>query len=225
MTTTSVPAGQLLRRRIVATAVALGLAAGGAIAVQHAVLTASAARAADSSPTSVAPGGATPPDVGEPNGSTLAPSEADGVIRDDAKPTVFDETLPAISKLDPALLSALREAATDAAGDGVEFRVNSGWRSAALQQKLLTDAIADYGSLEEASRWVASPETSAHVTGDAVDLGPLAALDWLAQHGADYGLCQTYANEAWHYELRPDAVDQGCPQMFEDAGDDPRMRS
>lgn len=223
MNTTSVPAGQLLRRRIIAAGVALGLATGGVIAAQQAVLAASSATAADSSPTSVAPGDATPPDVGAPDGSTLAPSEADGVIRDDSKPTVFDDTLPAISKLDPALLSALREAATDAADDGVEFRVNSGWRSAALQQKLLTDAIADYGSIEEASRWVAPPEASAHVTGDAVDLAPVDALDWLARNGAEYGLCQTYANEAWHYELRPEAIDDGCPQMFDDAGDDPRM--
>ena len=27
-----------------------------------------------------------------------------------------------------------------------------------------------------------------------------------------YGLCQIYGNEPWHYELRPDAVDHGCPR-------------
>ena len=28
---------------------------------------------------------------------------------------------------------------------------------------------------------------------------PTDADDWLIQHGSDYGLCQTYANEMWHF--------------------------
>lgn len=42
--------------------------------------------------------------------------------------TVFDE-IPAVANLDPGLLSALRKAAADAADEGIEFSVNSGWRS------------------------------------------------------------------------------------------------
>ena len=41
---------------------------------------------------------------------------------------------------------------------------------------------------------------------------------------AGYGLCQTYRNEPWHYELRPDAVNRGCPRMYADPTHDPRMR-
>ena len=63
-----------------------------------------------------------------------------------------------------------------------------------------------YGSEAEAARWVATPDTSAHVSGDAVDIGPSAAAAWLSEHGAAYGLCQIYGNEPWHYELRPDAA-------------------
>jgi len=33
-----------------------------------------------------------------------------------------------------------------------------------------------------------------------VDIGPADADYWMAQHGAEYGLCQIYANEVWHYE-------------------------
>lgn len=159
-----------------------------------------------------------------PTGSVIAPSEADGVIRDGDQPSVFDEDRAAVGNLDRDLLDALQRAATDAASDGVDFVVNSGWRSTELQQHMLQDAVAEYGSKEEAARWVATAETSSHVTGEAIDIGPLRAQDWLAQHGAGYGLCQTYGNEPWHYELRTDAVDNGCPQPYADPTEDPRLQ-
>jgi hypothetical protein len=149
------------------------------------------------------------------------PDEAEGVVPDDV--TVFDDAYPAVTKLDPALLSAVRQAATDAAADDIEFVVNSGWRSPAYQEQLLREAIAEYGSAEEAARWVATPTTSAHVSGDAVDIGPFDATAWLGEHGAGYGLCQIYGNEPWHYELRPDAITYGCPPMYPDPTHDPRM--
>jgi hypothetical protein len=138
--------------------------------------------------------------------------------------TVFDDDIPAVANLDPELLAALRRAATDAAADGVEIRVNGGWRSREYQEQLLRDAVSKYGSEKEAARWVATPETSAHVSGDAVDIGRSDAKAWLSEHGAGYGLCQIYRNEPWHYELRPEAVDHGCPPMYADPTHDPRMR-
>ena len=71
---------------------------------------------------------------------------------------------------------------------------------------------------------MATPDTSAHVSGDAVDIGPSDAAAWLSEHGAGYGLCQIYDNEPWHYELRPDAIDHGCPPMYADPTHDPRMQ-
>jgi hypothetical protein len=62
------------------------------------------------------------------------------------------------------------------------------------------------------------------VSGDAVDIGPSAAAAWLSEHGADYGLCQIYGNEPWHYELRPEATEQGCPPTYADPTQDPRMQ-
>jgi hypothetical protein len=146
---------------------------------------------------------------------------ADGAVP--AGTTVFAGDVPAVAKLDPALLDALRRAATAAAGDGVQFVVDSGWRSPEYQEHLLLDAVSKYGSEREAARWVATPTTSAHVSGDAVDLAGAAAA-WLSAHGASYGLCQIYRNEAWHYELRPEAVDRGCPPMYADPTQDPRMQ-
>jgi LAS superfamily LD-carboxypeptidase LdcB len=151
-----------------------------------------------------------------------AHGEADGAVP--AGTTVFDDEIPAVANLDPALLSALRQSATDAADDGVELFVDSGWRSAAYQEQLLREAISKYGTEKEAARWVATPETSAHVSGDAADIGPSDATAWLSAHGAKYGLCQIYGNETWHFELRAEAVDHGCPAMYADATHDPRMQ-
>jgi zinc D-Ala-D-Ala carboxypeptidase len=148
--------------------------------------------------------------------------EADSAIPDGT--TVFDDDVPGVAKLDPALLGALRQAATDAANDGVQFYVDSGWRSPEYQERLFQQAVSKYGSEAAAARWVAPPSKSAHVSGDAVDIGHADATAWLSAHGAEYGLCQIYGNEPWHYELRPEAIDQGCPAMYADPTQDPRMQ-
>ncbi len=148
--------------------------------------------------------------------------ETDGAVPDGV--TVFDDEIPAVANLDPDLLGALRQAATDAAADRVEIFVNSGWRSPAYQDQLLREAITKYGSENEAARWVATSDTSAHVSGDAVDVGDTDATAWLSEHGAAYGLCQIYSSEPWHYELRPEAIDHGCAPMYADPTHDPRMQ-
>ena len=145
----------------------------------------------------------------------------DGQVPDGV--TVFDD-VPAVANLDPDLLGALRRAASDAAGDGVEVHVNSGWRSPAYQRQLLDEAVSTYGSRQAAARWVATPRTSPHVSGDAVDIGPSGAATWLGEQGAGYGFCQIYRNEPWHFELRPDAADLGCPSTYADPTHDPRMQ-
>ena len=149
--------------------------------------------------------------------------EADGAVPDGT--TVFDDEIPGVGNLDPDLLGALRQAAADAADDAVEFFVESGWRSPAYQNQLLREAVAEYGSEEEAARRVATAETSSHLSGVAVDIGPDDATAWLSEHGAEYGLCQIYGNEPWHFELRPEAIDHGCPPMYADLTHDPRMET
>jgi zinc D-Ala-D-Ala carboxypeptidase len=152
----------------------------------------------------------------------LGLGEADGAVPDGT--TVFDDEIPGVAKLNADLLGALRRAATNAADDRVQFYVDSGWRSPEYQERLLREAISKYGSEAEATRWVATPETSAHVKGDAVDIGPSGAAAWLSEHGAAYGLCRIYGNEPWHYELRPEAIAHGCPAMYADPTQDPRMQ-
>ncbi|MVO88476.1 peptidase M15 [Streptomyces sp. p1417] len=226
MSRTPPPAGDTARR--VRRLMAGGLAAL-AVAVTAALLghrpTASSTASSASPPTAsafLAAPTATPPDPFGEEHRGAAAGEADGAIPHDV--TVFDDTVPAVARLEPALLKALRRAARAAADDGVTFYVNSGWRSPRYQDQLLREAVSAYGSPEEAARWVATATTSPHVSGEAVDIGRSTATAWLSGHGTAYGLCQIYRNEPWHYELRADAAARGCPRMYADPTEDPRMR-
>lgn len=201
-------------RRLRAAALLLAVAAI-AVALGYRALSSS------SSAASLSPAAESPSDAPR-GGSRGGTGAADGAVPDGT--SVFDDAVPGVANLDPALLGALRRAATDAAADGVAFVVDSGWRSPEYQDRLLDAAIAKYGSREAAARWVATPTTSAHVSGDAVDIGPSAATDWLSRNGAVYGLCRIYGNEPWHYELRPAAARDGCPPMYPDPTYDPRMQ-
>lgn len=210
---------------VLTTLLAVGATIFGVVVYESMTSSSAPDRSSASSPTSAAPAAPEAPPSGLPDRERQRPGgvgEADGAVPDGA--SVFDDELPAVANLDADLLGALREAAGDASDDGVEFVVNSGWRSEDYQERLLREAVAEYGSEEEAARWVSTPETSLHVSGDAIDLGPSEATDWLSDHGAEYGLCQIYDNEPWHYELRTDAGDEGCPRTYSDPTEDPRMR-
>ena len=150
------------------------------------------------------------------SGAPFAPAAADGLIADGAVVTLADGGVPAIARLEPGLRDALRQAEADAAAEGIPLHVTSGWRSPQYQQWLLDDAIEQYGSEEVARQFVATPDRSSHVTGRAVDIAPVDAQFWLIENGARYGICQTYANERWHFELatQPGGV---CPAMRTDA--------
>jgi len=158
-------------------------------------------------------------------GSSPAGASGDGEIAEGETVLVTDVAHPALANLDPELLAAIQRAAADAGAEDIPFRVTSGWRSPEYQARLLSEAVDDYGSEEEARRWVSTPETSLHVSGDAIDIGDFDATYWLSLEGARYGLCQIYANERWHFELRPEAITEGCPEQYLDPTYDPRMRS
>ncbi len=128
----------------------------------------------------------------------------------------FDVADPSIGRLDPALLTAIQNAATAAAAEGVTMTVTSGWRSPEFQQRLLDDAVASYGSVAIARQYVQTPSASKHVIGQAVDVGGPGADQWLIANGSRFGLCQIYANELWHFELVADALGN-CPPLLPNA--------
>jgi zinc D-Ala-D-Ala carboxypeptidase len=147
-------------------------------------------------------------------GSAVADPDdsSEGGLHGGQRLSPFDLSSPAVNRLDPALLNAIERASDGAAADGITIGLTSGWRSPEFQQRLFDDAVAQYGSVDIAGQYVASPQVSKHVVGKAVDVGPAAADDWLIRNGAGFGLCQIYANEMWHFEL---ASDYGsvCPPL------------
>ncbi|WP_426519041.1 M15 family metallopeptidase [Diaminobutyricibacter sp. McL0618] len=147
--------------------------------------------------------------------STAQLSDADGYISTgDALPLTSDK--PAIAKLNPALLAALRSADRAAGAErGIAITIAEGWRSERYQDLLFERAVQKYGSEEEAPKWAKRGTDSAHVTGRAVDVATADAMDFLNRFGSRWGLCQVYANEIWHFEMLTTAGGT-CPPMSPD---------
>lgn len=125
-----------------------------------------------------------------------------------------DADVPAIRKLDPGLRQALETADNAMRRNGIQLWITSGWRTTAYQKRLYAEAVEDHG-VAYARTHVATPDKTEHTSGKAVDIGPTAADYWLIRNGAAYGLCQTYANEIWHFELT--GHDGQCPAFRTDA--------
>lgn len=136
-----------------------------------------------------------------PDGKTLSP---------------FDAANPVIGWLDPQLLAAIQNAARSAEDDGIDIAITSGWRTKGFQQRLFDDGVRTYGGIDAAREFVASPNVSRHVSGEAVDVGPAEADNWLIRNGPRFGLCQIYANEIWHFEHVADK-DGNCPALLPNA--------
>ena len=159
---------------------------------------------------------APPPAPGDPGGSldigVAAVDTFGGWLPDGVTLSAFDVANPIVGLLDPALLAAIQDATRNAATENVDIRISSGWRTRGFQQRLFDDGVRSYGSVDVARQFVASPDTSKHVEGKAVDIAPVEADRWLIANGRQFGLCQIYANEIWHFELATD--DQGrCPPL------------
>ncbi len=139
-----------------------------------------------------------------------------GHVTDGAHPSPAEPGPPGTATgLHPELERRFLAAQQAAAADDVVLTLTSGLRTAAEQQELVDEAVARYG-VPEAYRWVLPPEQSAHVQGLAVDVGPTEGAYWLQQHGPDLGLCPTYANEVWHFELLPEGA-TACPEPRPDS--------
>jgi LAS superfamily LD-carboxypeptidase LdcB len=123
------------------------------------------------------------------------------------------------TELDQQLLTRFKAAQAAAKKDGQVIYIVSGFRSLSRQKTLFANAVRKYGSVTEASKWVAPPLISHHPWGVAIDVNypdePVGA-GWLEIHGSKFGLCRVFENEWWHFEP---VIAPGwkCPALVPDA--------
>ena len=137
-----------------------------------------------------------------------------------------DADRPRRAALDPALQRAVDAGhRAPPAATASTSRSPAAGAARAYQQQLLDEAIV---TLRQRAR--RAPATSTRpsarptCTGKAVDIGPTDAAYWIIQHGAEFGLCQIYANEVWHFE-RVIAPGGTCPPLANaSAGEPPSSR-
>ncbi|WP_227982478.1 M15 family metallopeptidase [Nocardia spumae] len=144
-----------------------------------------------------------------------------------AAPAAAEEPAPTGSAagtdgLEPMLATAYTLAERQAHQEGVPLWIASGHRSPAEQERLWEEGIATYGSPGAARQWVLPPDESTHVTGRAIDVGPEQGAQWLQDNGNRWGLCRTFDNEYWHFEVQtvPGGV---CPPRWPDASVRPKV--
>lgn len=123
------------------------------------------------------------------------------------------------TEIDKQLMYRFKAAQAAAKKDGQALYIASGFRTLARQKTLFAQAVRKYGSVEEASKWVAPPLISHHPWGVAIDVNypdePVGA-GWLEINGAKFGLCRVFENEWWHFEP---VIAPGwkCPALVADA--------
>lgn len=98
------------------------------------------------------------------------------------------------------------------------LKLFSGHRSIAHQRELWNDALAKYGTAQEARKWVAPPGKSKHGTGAAGDLSfngvrldqaDSEARQWVHENAPKHGLNFRLENEPWHVEVDEAFEEQG----------------
>src|SRR5690606_3455655 len=129
-------------------------------------------------------------------------------------------------KLAPPTARAWRQMKQDAAADGVELLLVSGFRSVSYQVELFRKKLASGLDIDSILRVNAAPGYSQHHTGKAVDIAtpgsrPLTeefedseAFFWLEHNAARFGFRMPYgrgnafgfAFEPWHWSQLDDGV-------------------
>ncbi len=113
----------------------------------------------------------------------------------------------------PDTRDALTLMAEAALKDSIILIVDSGFRSAGFQNRIIRRRLSEGASIEKTLSMVAPPGYSQHETGRALDFVPseaafahTAIYGWLAEHGWEYGFVETYPDdpesnhpwESWH---------------------------
>ncbi|MEY9891757.1 hypothetical protein ABIA35_005767 [Catenulispora sp. MAP12-49] len=149
--------------------------------------------------------------------TTGAPTEAgdgeNGDCENTSHDTAADEAVK-FSGMTRGTQAAFLSAQKDAKAAGLGFVLNSGYRSAAYQQRVFDCWVKQLGSPQAARQYALPPNESAHVQGYAMDIAPPSAASWLEASQGKYGLCRRYADETWHFEYQARYKTQGCPALL-----------
>jgi LAS superfamily LD-carboxypeptidase LdcB len=97
---------------------------------------------------------------------------------------------------------------------GLPLVLNSGYRSAAYQQRIFDCWVQQLGSPQAARQYALPANQSAHVAGYAMDIAPPSSATWLEASAGKYGLCRRYVNEPWHFEYQASYKTKGCPALL-----------
>jgi D-alanyl-D-alanine carboxypeptidase len=129
------------------------------------------------------------------------------------------EGLERPSDLHPQLLARFHSAQAAAKLEGIELKIDSGYRTIETQNNLYHQAIKEHKTPEEAIKWVLPGDLSRHPWGLALDVNlhhEKSGASWLEANGATFGLCRVYENEWWHFEplIAPGGI---CPPLLPDA--------
>jgi len=114
----------------------------------------------------------------------------------------------------PETKKALLKMAEAAKNDGIDFIVDSGFRSRAYQRQVIRQRLQKGEKFEKMITFVAPPGYSEHHTGRAVDFVPSEArfaftktYKWLKNNAAGFGFYESYPEditsktpwESWHW--------------------------
>lgn len=174
---------------------------------------------APSTPSSTTTPSKTPSSTAKPSPSkspSSSPSQTPAGEGGDCEDTTHDTPADEARKFSgmthgtqQAFLAAQKAAQTA----GQTFLLNSGYRSAAYQQRIFDCWVQQLGSAQAARQYALPPSESAHVQGYAMDIAPPSAAAWLQSTNGQFGLCRRYEDETWHFEYQLRYKTQGCPAL------------
>ena len=144
--------------------------------------------------------------------ATTAPAGEGGDCENTTHDTPADEAKK-FSGMTHGTQDAFLSAQKAAQAKGLTFLLNSGYRSAAYQQRIFDCWVEQLGSTQAARQYALPPNESAHVQGYAMDIAPPSAAAWLESTKGQFGLCRRYEDETWHFEYQARYKTGGCPAL------------
>lgn len=166
--------------------------------------------ASGKAPTSGQPSGSKSPS-GSPSGSASTGGKTPNVDSDDDG-IADDPGATDPSKLVGGARTAYQQAKQAMAAEGITMTLTSGKRSYEHQRDLFEKEVREKGSTAAARMRVLPPDESSHVDGNAIDIN-VAAQPWMKSKGRQFGWCQIYANEPWHFEYQASYKTGSCPAL------------